>query len=916
MASQRAIQTAGWIESDLAGLSGAKGLNMRLRVVLCAFCLVVFSPSAHAKRSAETSVSRVYLHKGWMLQTSAKVDAGGEVLSKLGFQPRGWHSASVPSTVVGALVKDGTYPDPGFGMNMRQLPGTDYKIGTNSSDSPMDPKSPFAVPWWYRKTFRVPANYAGKTIWLNFAAINYRANIWLNGKKIADEKDVAGAWRTYEFDVTKIAHPGFENVLAVEVFTAKEYDLAISFVNWNPNPPDRSMGLFREVSLSASGPVAVRFPAVISHLDLPRTDQAHLTVTAELKNATDRAVKGTLLGRIEGIEFGQEIELGALEIRDVTFDPGKFPQLNFTNPRLWWPAQVGTPNLYTVHLEFDTDGTVSDAADSHFGIREITSELNDVDGRVFSVNGKKILIRGGGWNVDLLLRPDSQRMRDEFRYVADMGLNTIRLEGMLEPDEFFDLADRGGILIMAGWSCSMWEHWDKWTPEHYAIAKASERSQMLRLRGHPSLLMWLNGSDNPPPADVEKMYLAVERESLWPNPIVSSATAEPTQVTGKSGMKMPGPYDWVAPEYWLEDHKSGGAFGFNTETGPGPAIPPIESLRRMFPKEHLWPIDDWWNYRTAGEGFKDIQVFSNIHVFTEALDARYGRANNVEDFAFKSQIMNFESIRAMFEGYSRNKYTSAGVIQWMINSAWPSLVRQLYDYYLRPGGGYFGAKRALEPLHPIYSYDDRSIWVVSSLYKDVKGLRLIAKVYNLDMSEKFSDQVAIDVPADSTNKVLTLPAIDGLSSVYFLRLALEDGKGEIRGSNFYWLSTHPESLDWEHATWYFTPTVSYANFTALNQLPKVILTVDSRTEQQGEEQQTHVVVENPSRSLAFFLRLKVNSCTNGDEILPVVWQDNYFSLLPGEKREVTAIYRVHDHAPVNVEVGGWNAAQFRTPCGK
>ena len=890
---------------------------MNWRVVLCALVVVAYALSAQADNVDDKQTpAKVSFREGWALQTSAKVSVDGDVISTSAFQPRDWHAATVPSTVVGVLVEDKVYPDPGFGMNMRQLPGTDYKIGTNSSDSPIDPKSPFAVPWWYRKSFQLSPDYKGKIIWLNFAGINYRANIWLNGMKIADQNDVAGAWRSYEFDITRIARPGSENVVAVEIFTAQEYDLGISFVNWNPNPPDRSMGLFREVYISASGPVALRFPAVISHLDLPATDRAHLTVTSQLRNATERAIQGTLRGRIEGIEFSQDVELGPREIRDVTFDSGRFPQLNLANPRLWWPAQMGVPNLYEMHVEFDVGGKVSDAADTHFGIREIISELNEVDGRVFSVNGKKIQIRGGGWNVDLLLRPDSQRMRDELRYVADMGLNTIRLEGMLEPEEFFDLADRQGILIMAGWSCSMWEHWDKWTPQHYAIAKESEHSQMLRLRGHPSLLMWLNGSDNPPPADVENMYLAVERDSLWPNPVVSSATAEPTQVTGKSGVKMPGPYDWVAPGFWLEDHKTGGAFGFNTETGPGPAIPPIESLRRMFPKEHLWPVDDWWNYRTAGEGFKDIQVFSNIHVFSDALNARYGRANNVEDFAFKSQTMNFESIRAMYEGYSRNKYTSTGVIQWMINSAWPSIVRQLYDYYLRPGGGYFGAKKALEPLHPMYSYDDRSIWVVSSQYQNVKGLKLTVKIHNLDMSEKFSRQVAIDVPADSTHKVLTLPAIDDLSSVYFLRLTLENGKGEIRGSNFYWLSTAPETSDWEHASWYLTPIASYADFTALNQLPKVTLTVDSQTKEQGEEQQTHVVVENPSSSLAFFLRLKVNSCTDGEEILPVVWQDNYFSLLPGEKREVTANYRVRGHVPVSVEVGGWNATQFSLPCGK
>jgi exo-1,4-beta-D-glucosaminidase len=262
----------------------------------------------------------------------------------------------------------------------------------------------------------------------------------------------------------------------------------------------------------------------------------------------------------------------------------------------------------------------------------------------------------------------------------------------------------------------------------------------------------------------------------------------------------------------------------------------------------------------------------------------------------------------MFEAYSRNKYTSTGVIQWMLNNGWPSLIWHLYDYYLRPAGGYFGAKRALEPLHPVYGYDDRSVWVVSSQYEDVKGLKLITKVYNLDMTEKFSQESALDAAADSTQKVLTLPELSDVSPVYFLVLRVQNNAGEIVGSNFYWLSTKRETLNWENSNWYTTATANFADFTALNQLPKVSLKVTSRTEKHGDESVTHVTVENPSKALAFFVRLKVDKGAGGEEILPVIWQDNYFSLLPGEQRELTASYRssaLGNAKPV-VEVSGWN----------
>ena len=322
----------------------------------------------------------------------------------------------------------------------------------------------------------------------------------------------------------------------------------------------------------------------------------------------------------------------------------------------------------------------------------------------------------------------------------------------------------------------------------------------------------------------------------------------------------------------------------------------------MLGKDHLWPIDDYWNFHAGGGEFKTIQVY------TAAQDARYGPSNNAADFAFKSQLMAYEGIRAMFEAYDRNKYTSTGVIQWMLNNAWPSIIWHLYDYYLRPGGGYFGAKTAMEPLHPLYSYDDHSIWLVSSQYEDAKGLRLSAKVYNLDMTEKFSKELTVDAAADSTAKVLELPQMQDLSPVYFVVLRVTDSTGKIVGSNFYWLSSKPETLDWEKSKWYMTPTASYADYTALRQLPKVTLKVSDRTERKAGDAITHVMVENPSKNLAFFIRLKVNKGAGGQEILPVVWQDNYFSLLPGEKRELTATYRAAElgAAKPAVEVKGWN----------
>jgi exo-1,4-beta-D-glucosaminidase len=896
------------------------GIPVILGAAVLALASVVCSAGAAAAQTShpDSQPEKLPLRDHWSLQSNSKIEAKGDAISTPSFTPTGWHHVTVPTTVVAALVADKTLPDPFFGMNLRHFEGVTYPIGGNFSNIPMAPDSPYAASWWYRTAFTAPANYAGKVVWLNFRGINYRANIWLNGKPIATTKDIAGAWRTYELNVTDAIKAGAENVLAVQVFAPTDSDLAITFVDWNPAPPDKNMGLWREVYLTTSGPVAVRHPTVVTKLNLPANHSARLTVTAQLKNGSSHALKGVLKGKIENLSFEQPVELSPNESKDVTFTPEQFPQLVVANPRLWWPAQMGKPELYPLTMEFDIDGSISDRSQTEFGIREVTSDLNANGARAIHVNGKNILIRGGGWTPDMMLRENSQRLHDEFRYVRDMGLNTLRLEGKLETEEFFDLADHDGILVMAGWCCcDFWERWPRWKPQDYEIAKQSLRDQIYRLRSHPSLILWLNGSDNPPPPDVEKMYLGVEKDLLWPNPVISSATGHPTSVSGDTGVKMSGPYDYIAPSYWEQDtpagHKEnkqcneggcGGGYKFNTETSMGPAVPPLESILAMVGKDHLWPIDETWNYHAGGGEFKNIQVFST------ALAQRYGPSSSAADFAMKSQLQTYEGVRAMYEAYSRNKYQSTGVIQWMLNNAWPSMIWHLYDYYLRPAGGYFGAKKSMEMLHPTYGYDDHSIWLVSSQYQPARGLKLITKIYNLDATEKFSHEDSADAPGDSTAKIFTLPEVPGLSPTYFLSLRLEDSSGKLVGSNFYWLSTKPETLDWGKSTWWMTPTKSFADFTALAQLPKVKLKVMDRTEKKGEDSVTRVTLENPSKTLAFFVRLKVKKGGAGDEVLPVLWEDNYISLLPGERREIYATYRASDlgSAKPTVEVTGWNLA--------
>ncbi len=541
-----------------------------------------------------------HLHENWRIQSACKLQANGLAISAPDFAADGWLKTAVPSTVLAAQAADGVVPDPYYGDNLRKLPGVDYALGQNFSNLPMPADSPYACGWWYRTEFTAPAASSDGRFWLHFGGLNYRGDIWLNGKEIADRSTVAGAYRTYDFDVTDAIKPGAANVLAVETFAPTEKDLGINWVDWNPCPPDKDMGLWGAVDLVTTGPVTVRSPEAVTHLP-GDTNLAELTIYAELHNAADHTVNGIVTGTAAGIRFEQPVELAAHEDRTVVFSPEKFSQLRINNPKLWWPRQMGEPHLEHLTVAFTQQGRTLDEAATDFGIREITSEYTPNSSRLFRINGKPILIRGAGWSQDMLLRIDEKRLRDQFRLVEDMHLNTIRLEGKLETEDFFRMADQDGILVMLGWCCcDHWEHWHEWKAGDLEIASASLRSQMLRLRQHASLLVWLNGSDNPPPANVETEYLKVEAETHWPNPTISSASGTPTTVSGDSGVKMTGPYDYVAPSYWYFDKTEGGAFGFNTETSPGPAIPSLASRKKFLPDADAWPATEDWSVHYGG----------------------------------------------------------------------------------------------------------------------------------------------------------------------------------------------------------------------------------------------------------------------------------------------------------------------------
>ncbi len=851
--------------------------------------------------------------KSWRMASATDAGAGGAALSAVGFDDSAWLPAAVPGTVAGAQYDAGKLGDAFFGQNLSKLPGWTYSF------LPMPQDSPYRQAWWYRVEADVPAaTRPDRRTWIVFEGINYSANVWVNGTKVGARGDVVGTFREFRFDVTELVTPGGRCAIAVEVFAPDIFsDLAIYWVDWNPEPPDYNMGLWMPARIEQRGSAVLRNPAVLT--DLQEDGAAELTVIAELSNATEAPVEAVLECRLGTIEFQHGVTLEPKAETTIRLTSADEPRLRLKDPVLWWPYGYGEPHLVDAEFTVWVGEEVSDRQEFSFGVREVSIELFPPNSIRFSINGRPILIRGGGWAPDIFYRDDPERERWELAYVKDAGLNAIRLEGKLLTHRFYDACDREGILLLPGWCCcDTWESWDEWEESHHGIAKASLADQLRRLRRHPSVLAWLNGSDFHPVPEVEKLYLEVAEGADWNLPVVSNATETPSTVSGPSGMKMTGPYNWVPPSYWylavpqdpldLEaridwEWLYGGAFGFNSESSPGPAVPPLDSLLKMMKLADVWPVGDTFLFHSGGVS----TAKERMEIFNDALVARLGEPSDAADYAWKSQIMAYESHRAMFEAQARNKYFATGFIQWMANNAWPGTIWHLWDYYLRPGGSYFGARAALRPVHVQYSYDDQTVWVVSSTLQVHEGLSVRATLYDADstiVAERTAQVPLLD--ADSGVEAVALAEViqdnlDKLAPLYFLDLRLDDGSGAEIDRSFYWLSTKTDEYEMVY-TGDELPAVDYADMTALDTLPEVDLALAPFSMETADGVTTlSQTVSNQSDSIAFFLEILLVDSATGEALLPALYSDNYLSLVPHEARTVTI--RVPEAAVQGREIG-------------
>ncbi|MCF6241456.1 MAG: glycoside hydrolase family 2 [Bacteroidales bacterium] len=816
------------------------------------------------------------LKQDWKILSNQKINSDGKSISQVSYSDTNWYKTSVPSTVLNSLINNKVYNHIYQGMNINKID-----------------KKQFKSSWWYRKEFTI--ENSSTTTLLEFEGINYKANIWLNGKQIATKNEIINPFKQYILNISKYIQKG-KNILAVEVFPPQKGDYTIGFVDWNPAPPDNNMGIFRDVKLGFNEGVEILNPFIESVFSNNNFQTADLIFTAELHNYLNKDIQGEFQLNINGTSCTKQISLNAGETKKVLLNSKEFKQLHIENPKLWWPHTIGTPNLYKAEVHFSINNKLSDRTQFKFGIRKIEDYFTKEGHRGFKINGQKISIRGGGWVDNLTLNNTYDNIKAQLEYVRDMNLNTIRLEGFWGTDQtLYNLCDEMGILIMVGWSCHWeWENYlGKFCDEKYGgilsdedidLMSAAWKDQVVWLRNHPAIFTWMSGSDCIPKPKLEQKYFDIFNEYDSTRVYLASAK-EWESLAGQSGVKMRGPYAYVPPVYWYSDTLYGGAFGFNTETGPGAQVPPIESIKKMIPEEHLWPIDSVWDFHCGRN------EFNTLDRYTKALNKRYGAAKNVEEYAFKAQMLNYELMRPMFEAFSINRYKATGVIQWMLNSAWPEMYWQLYDYYLMPNGAYFGAKKAGEPVHAIYNYQTNAVWLANDLLENADELSMEVKMYDKNSKLIFSKTKQTNINANSAREVLKLPEIKNLSKVYFLSIKLFDIANNEIDNNFYWLSTRKDVLDYktEVSPWnYHTPSKQYADFTGIEKLPEVTVESSVNTRNSENDEYFDISLTNQSKSIAFFIELRIVDKNTGETILPVIWTDNYISLLPGEQHKYTA----------------------------
>jgi Exo-beta-D-glucosaminidase Ig-fold domain/Glycosyl hydrolase 2 galactose-binding domain-like/Glycosyl hydrolases family 2/Glycosyl hydrolases family 2, TIM barrel domain len=920
---------------------------MKPSVIFNIAVLFLFTAACESGRKSNVNVpAEKQLLKEWRIESCIQVPDKGSIVSFSGFIDSAWTKAEVPTTVLRALVKAGVYPDPHFDLNDLRIPDAsdilNERLGLSKYSHLKNIPNPFKYPYWFRTSFRIPKENKGRRVWLNFDGINYRGDVWLNGRQVTDSAEMAGMFRRFRYEITSFVKPDVDNVLAVKIHQVdhvgtanpgyqfevfgpgrgmgedifKDVTLKLS-AGWDCAPVvrDRNMGIYQDVYLTYSNDISILDPYIITDLPLPDTTRADIIVSAELYNAGKTTVKGTLKGAIDlmkeidfytyrkempgdfkTVMFEKEVQIPSGDTVIVRFSPLEFPQLQIKNPFLWWPNGYGKQYLHNLKLTFKIDGRISDTKNTLFGIREISSTLKELQGdfgRIFMVNGQKIFCRGGWIQPDMMLDMSPKRMYDEGRLMAEANVNMIACEDMPSPpDHVMEVYDKYGLLIWETFYQCYTSYPGTPTMANPIDTKLSLRNSydiIKRYRNHPSLVLWAGACES---MIREELYLPLrnyvkELDTTRPF-IATSSTAwnidsltpyiKPDLPTGLTDDGAPD-YTWYPHAYYYNKVLEVKLQLFRDELGV-PAVSTLNSMKKYIfdlgrgERNRIFPLDKKWAYHDAwdGNGYA-------YRAYDRAIREEYGQPSTAEEYIRNAQYVNAGSYRAMFEAYNHRMWDiTSGVMIWKLNATWPQVLWQIYDWSLNPNAGYYFTKKALEPLHIQLNENNYMVSVINTNHKEIRDLTASIRVLDYNMKVRWEKEEKFTIGESRYKELFKIPELQDLTPVYFVKLVLKDSDNRSVSDNFYWFSSRKDKND----------------LTDITRLPKIPLITNSEVTYSGEEGVMKVTVKNPTDKLAFFNRLMITKGQGGDEVWPTFWSDNFFTLLPGEEKNLTARFAKQD----------------------
>lgn len=857
-----------------------------------------------------TAQNRYELNTDWKCLPSTKTKDKGEKISTTSYSLSKWKPAVVPGTILTTQLVNGEIPDPFYGMNNEEIPDI-YDTGREY------------YTYWFVKDFLEKKPENDQQVWLTFRGINYSCDIYLNGQKVNKEV-YEGMFLRKTFNVTNMLSSNGKNRLAVIVYPPDPVgkpnggqggdgriakNVSHQYVagwDWIQPIRDRNTGIWDKVYIEKTGNVNVKNPHVITLVPGKRLAQgeqadAVLKVSAELENVTSKKISGVLKYNLNGDLITQRVNLDANSTVEVPM-----PDYTVRNPKLWWPAGYGDQNLYKIKIEFYEDDTksVSDYEDVSFGIREIQAGWNDhTRSREIAVNGQKIFIKGGNWIIsDAMLRFTNERYDTEIRYHRDMNLNLIRIWGgaLTERPEFYEACDKYGMLVIQDFwfsgDCN--GRWvdplkadDQWTrrryPDNHNLVLESANDMIKMIRNYPSLAMWCGGNEIKPPHNILmglKEALAKLDGTRWFADYSNSDEWSYNSIGGNGD----GPYTIQPMESFWEKR----TWPFNSEVG-SVGVGDYESLERFIPQENMVvpKYDPTVRFREIADPVWTYHTYTGVGY--EGHIEPYGTPKDIKDFTTKAQLVNYNQYRALMEGFSSHMWDwYTGTIIWKTQNPWTSMRGQMYDYYLDPNACLFGTRKGSEMLHIMCNPVTGRIMIVNNGFEAVNDMMIVAKAYDIDGNETLLTQEIAYVEASDAKKVMTIkPALDKIIKEKggFLYLQLLDVNKNVLSDNLYW---YPDES---------------GKYSGLNEMKEAKVNYSVK---RISNDKIEVTITNPENNpIAFFSRISLLDSKTGERILPVFYDDNYVSVVPGATKKVIIDYIPQSGVNAKVSIKGWNVAE-------